>query len=66
MAGDQARVERKAYSQVEVAELLGKAPETIARWIAQGKLRAVKVARSVMVTEEELARFLEGGGTGET
>jgi excisionase family DNA binding protein len=43
----------------EVAETLRVSPMTIRRYIADGKLSAVKVGRSVRVSREAIERFIE-------
>jgi excisionase family DNA binding protein len=42
----------------EAARRLGRNPETIRRWIREGKLRATKVGTQHVVDELDLAEFL--------
>ena len=44
----------------ETAEIFGVKPLTIRRWIADGKLKAVKIVGSVRITEEEIERLKKG------
>jgi excisionase family DNA binding protein len=58
------------YSPQEVAQITGYHPGTIYRLIDEGKLRANKPGGDapqshIRVSEEELRRFMEGGGTEE-
>lgn len=49
----------KTYSVKQIAELLNTNPETVRRWIRDGKLKAEQTSRKDgnTVTEDELARF---------
>lgn len=51
----------KTYSVKEIADLLGTNPETVRRWIRNGKLHAVQESRKDgnSVTEAELNKFLK-------
>ena len=51
----------KTYSVKEIAELLKTNPETVRRWIRDGKLKAAQESRKGgnTVTEEELNQFLK-------
>jgi len=51
----------KTYSVKEIADLLGTNPETVRRWIRNGKLHAVQESRKDgnSVTETELNKFLK-------
>ena len=51
----------KTYSVKEIADLLGTNPETVRRWIRNGKLHAVQESRKDgnTVTEAELNKFLK-------
>ena len=42
----------------EVAERLGRSPETVRRWIRAGKLRASKVGTQHVVSEEDLEAWV--------
>lgn len=43
----------------EAAKLLGISPWTVRSYVRQGKLRAVRIGRRVLLEEAELARFIE-------
>ncbi len=51
----------KAYSVKHIAEMLNTNPETVRRWIRDGKLQAVQVSRKDgnQVSEDALKKFLE-------
>ena len=51
----------KTYSVKDIAELLKTNPETVRRWIRNGKLKAAQESRKGgnTVTEEELNQFLK-------
>lgn len=51
----------KTYSVSQIAEMLGKNPETVRRWIRAKKLQAVQTSKKVgnIVSESELQRFLK-------
>ncbi len=55
---DVERIERQTFSCEEVAVMVGVSAKTIARRVAVGDLRVVKIGRAVRVTREELDRFL--------
>ena len=46
----------------EVARRTGRNPETVRRWIREGRLRADKVGTQHVVNEEDLEAFLEEAG----
>jgi len=50
----------KTFSVKQIAEMLNTNPETVRRWIRDGKLNAVQVSRKYgnVVTETELDRFI--------
>lgn len=45
------------------AKLGGVSPGTIKLWLSQGKLQRTKIGRRTMISEEELQRFRNTGGT---
>ena len=49
------------YSVVQVAEMLRTNPETVRRWIRNGKLHAIQVSRKDgnVIEESELKRFIK-------
>lgn len=51
--------ERLALRVPEVAELLGTPQRTIYRWIAEGRLPAVRVVRVVLVPRKALDEWIE-------
>ena len=50
---------RQNFSVKEVAELLGRHPKTIRRWIRAHELRAMKLGRDWLIGREDLKRFLK-------
>jgi excisionase family DNA binding protein len=46
----------------QVADFLAVKPKTVRRWIAEGRLPAVKLHRQWRVRADELERLLEGDG----
>lgn len=45
----------------EVAKRIGKNPETVRRWIREGKLRSTKVGTQHVVDERDLANLITQG-----
>lgn len=45
----------------EAARRIGKNPETVRRWIREGKLRSMKVGTQHVVDERDLANLIEQG-----
>lgn len=52
---------KKTYSVKQIAEMLGTSPETVRRWIRDGKMVADQTSRKAgnIVTAENLNRFIE-------
>ena len=48
-------------TMAEAADYLGVSPATIRRWIAEGHLAAVKLARSVRIRPEALDALVAAG-----
>ena len=48
------------YSVVEVAEILGLHPKTVARFIREGRIEARKIGREWRVTAADLAEYAHG------
>ena len=49
------------YSLKEASSRLGGVHEsTLRRWIADGRIEALKLGRRVVITDEELRRFVAG------
>lgn len=44
----------------EAAKLIGRNPETVRRWIREGKLRARKVGSQHVIEEQDLEPILNG------
>ena len=51
----------KSYPTAEVARGLGVSDETIKRYIRDGKLKSVKIGKTIYVPLKALEEFLEGG-----
>ncbi len=56
------RIERLAYSVTEAADVIGRDPATVWRWIKAGALRASRGGGSTMIKKAELDRLLNEGG----
>ena len=52
---------QKLYKLAQVAEMLNLSPWTIMRWNKTGRLRSLKIGRSVRVPEGEIVRLLDQG-----
>ena len=50
------------FGVAAVAQRLGVHPETVRRWIREGRLEAVYAGKKLLVTEEHLQAFLEPAG----
>jgi excisionase family DNA binding protein len=57
-------MERLAIDVPSAAEMLSVSQKTIRRMLRDGRLRAVRVGRRVVVTLESLRRLVGEGGTG--
>ncbi len=51
----------RLYSVEEAAELLRVSPHTLRLWVYQGRLRATKLGRRTVFTEDQLSAFVEAG-----
>ena len=49
------------YTIKDLTELLHAGKRSIYRWIAEGKLKATKIGRTWIITQEALKEFLERG-----
>jgi len=49
------------YRIPEVAEELQVTPQTIRAWIKQGRLKAQRIGRPILITEENIKAFLNDG-----
>ncbi len=43
----------------EVAERLHIKRDTVSKWVRTGKLKAIKIGRRLLITEEEYERFVK-------
>lgn len=46
------------YTIQEVAKALKVTPQTIRAWVKQGKLKAQRIGKPILITEENLKQFL--------
>ena len=51
----------KVYNVAELSDILRLTPQSVRRFIKEGRIRAQKVGTRWLVTEEALRQFLEGG-----
>ena len=51
----------KVYNVAELSDILRLTPQSVRRFIKEGRIRAQKVGTRWLVTEEALRLFLEGG-----
>ncbi len=51
----------KFYTVKEVSAIFSKHQRTVWRWIADGKLDAIKIGRSVRIPTSEVERLKKGG-----
>lgn len=56
--------DKLALGLKDAAEAVGLSPWTLRHWIGQGRLRAVRLGRWVLVEPAELQRLIEEGRTG--
>lgn len=54
------KYEKDLYTVKEVTELLGLSERTVRRYIADGKLKAIKVLGNIRITKEELEKQTKG------
>jgi excisionase family DNA binding protein len=52
----------KFYTVPEAAEALRVTPQTIRAWIKQGRLKAKRIGRPILITENHLKEFLTWTG----
>jgi excisionase family DNA binding protein len=48
----------KFYTIPETAEALKVTPQTIRAWIKQGRLKAQRIGRPILITEKNIKEFL--------
>jgi len=51
----------KLFTVTETAETLGITPQTVRAYIKQGKLKGQRVGRPILITENSIKQFLNGG-----
>jgi excisionase family DNA binding protein len=56
---------RLGYTRTELARRLGRDPKTVAKWIKRGDIHAVRVGRLVLISADEVERFLADGPAGD-
>jgi excisionase family DNA binding protein len=49
----------KFYTIPETAEALQVTPQTIRAWIKQGRMKAQRIGRPILITDKNLREFLE-------
>ena len=49
----------KFYTIPETAEVLQVTPQTIRAWIKQGRMKAQRIGRPILITENNLKEFLK-------
>jgi excisionase family DNA binding protein len=54
----------KLYLVKEAADYLRVNPQTVLRWVREGRLQALRSGRQTVFTEKSLRRFLEPVGAG--
>jgi excisionase family DNA binding protein len=50
----------KLLTVTETAELLGATPQTVRKYLKQGKLKGQRVGRPILITEASIKEFLTG------
>lgn len=49
----------KFYTLQETAQALNVTPQTVRAWIKQGRLKAQRIGRPILITENNLKAFLQ-------
>ena len=52
----------KLFTVTEAADTLGITPQTVRAYIKQGKLKGQRIGRPILITENSIKKFLNGGG----
>jgi excisionase family DNA binding protein len=52
----------KLFTVTEAADTLGITPQTVRAYIKQGKLKGQRIGRPILITENSIKQFLNGGG----
>ena len=51
----------KLFTVTETAETLGITPQTVRAYIKQGRLKGQRIGRPILITENSIKQFLNGG-----
>ncbi len=51
----------KLFTVTETADTLGITPQTVRAYIKQGKLKGQRIGRPILITENSIKQFLNGG-----
>lgn len=51
----------KLFTVTEAADTLGITPQTVRAYIKQGKLKGQRIGRPILITENSIKQFLNGG-----
>jgi len=51
----------KLFTVTETADTLGITPQTVRAYIKQGKLKGQRIGRPILITENSIKKFLNGG-----
>ena len=51
----------KLFTVTETADLMGITPQTVRAYIKQGKLKGQRIGRPILITENSIKQFLNGG-----
>ncbi len=49
----------KFYTIPETAQVFKVTPQTVRRWIKEGKLRSQRIGRPILITEKNVKEFLK-------
>ena len=49
---------KRTYSVQDVAYVLNLSPQTVYKWVKDGKLRAVRLGRKIVISEKALKEYL--------
>jgi|AntAceMinimDraft_18_1070375.scaffolds.fasta_scaffold08975_2 excisionase family DNA binding protein len=50
----------KFYTVTETAKLLRVGPQTVRKYVRQGKLKGIKIGRPILISEGDISKALEG------
>ena len=51
--------EQKYYTALEVASALHVTPQTVRAYVKSGRIRAQRIGRTILITEDNLREFLQ-------